>query len=132
MPTYRESCGVASLDGYLYAVGGIRGCEYLNVVERYDPHRDEWTHMAPMRSRRHGASVSVVGGCLYAAGGLDPRVGRWEDVCPMSTRRALSGSAMFDGDLYVAGGFDEEGETSVSRRPEAGVGVIRKPCDPEQ
>ncbi|KAK6021902.1 kelch repeat protein, partial [Ostertagia ostertagi] len=71
MHTIRESCGVAAMGGFLYAVGGVRGTECLNVVERYDPGRNAWTNVAPTRSRRCGVSVAVVNGCLYAVGGRD-------------------------------------------------------------
>ncbi|PIO53443.1 kelch repeat protein, partial [Teladorsagia circumcincta] len=70
----RGSHGVATLDGFIYAVGGFSGSEVLNVVERYDPHRNYWAIVEPMGTKREGVSVSVLNGCLYAVGGSDSSV----------------------------------------------------------
>ncbi|PIO59362.1 kelch repeat protein, partial [Teladorsagia circumcincta] len=107
--------GVATLDGFIYAVGGINIVTPVDVVERYDPHRNQWTSVAPMGTERYGHSVSVLDECLYAVGGccktsantverFDPRVGKWEQIRPMTTCRQFFGSAVFDGHLYAAGG----------------------------
>nr|CDJ88598.1 BTB:POZ and BTB Kelch-associated and Kelch repeat type 1 domain containing protein [Haemonchus contortus] len=116
-PTGRIALGVAALGDHLYAIGGYAdsssGRRNLDIVERYDVRRDEWTSVASMGSRRGWLSVSVLEGCLYAMGGcsedanlntverFDPRVGIWEEVCPMVTRRWGHGSAVLHGELYV-------------------------------
>nr|CDJ97437.1 Kelch repeat type 1 domain containing protein [Haemonchus contortus] len=116
-PTGRIALGVAALGDHLYAIGGYAdsssGHRKLDIVERYDVRRDEWTSVAPMGSRRGWLSVSVLYGCLYAMGGcsevsnldtverFDPRIGIWEEVCSMLTRRWGHGSAVLHGELYV-------------------------------
>ena len=88
MSTPRLGVGVASLGGYLYAVGGSDGGSPLASMERsahyppwhnlmcscllwcrYDPHRDEWTLMAPMAEPRKHLGAAVMDGLLYAVGG---------------------------------------------------------------
>ncbi|KAK6020888.1 kelch repeat protein, partial [Ostertagia ostertagi] len=58
----RDSFGLVALDGSLYAVGGRYHDTSLNVVERYDVRRNEWIYVAPMGTRRHGVTVSVLNG----------------------------------------------------------------------
>ncbi|KAK6021396.1 kelch repeat protein, partial [Ostertagia ostertagi] len=40
--------GLATLDGFIYAVGGLSDAGALNIVERYDPRRNQWTSVASM------------------------------------------------------------------------------------
>ena len=67
--------GVAVIDNLLYAVGGSNRDDgtrsNLNSMERYNPSRDEWEEMPPMHRSRGAASVTALGGCLYAVGGYD-------------------------------------------------------------
>ena len=64
-------CLPCKLVGYLYAVGGHDGINYLKTVERYNPETTEWTCVASMGARRGGVGVATLGGCLYATGGYD-------------------------------------------------------------
>ena len=57
--------------GYLYAVGGHDGINYLKTVEKYNPATNAWTCVASMGARRGGVGVATLGGCLYATGGYD-------------------------------------------------------------
>lgn len=40
----------------IYITGGFNGQECMNSVEVYDPDTNQWTNLAPMRSRRSGVS----------------------------------------------------------------------------
>jgi len=85
----------------LYAVGGAGGAddESLGVVERFDVMAGKWEAMAPMLSKRYAVGVGVVGGKLYAVGGMgsggilqacerfDPQTNTWEAAAPMPTAR---------------------------------------------
>lgn len=70
--------GVAAIDNLLYAVGGSNRDDgtrsNLNSMERYNPDKDEWEEMPPMHRSRGAASVTSLGGCLYAVGGYDSGV----------------------------------------------------------
>lgn len=54
----RGGVGVASLGGWVFAVGGHDGRNYLNSVEVYDIHRDLWESVACMLTSRAGAGVA--------------------------------------------------------------------------
>ena len=100
--TRRASCGVAVLDGKLYAVGGYDGHNggALSSVERYDPAANAWESIAPMPTARQNPGVGVLDGKLYVVGGVgdrsellntvvrfDPAKNAWEDVAPIATAR---------------------------------------------
>ena len=51
-----------------FLVGGNDGSSTLSSCERYDPHLDKWTMIAPMNTRRAGGGASVINGYLYAIG----------------------------------------------------------------
>lgn len=55
----RGGVGVAGLGGYLYAVGGNDGAASLQSVERYNPHTNKWSRVAPMNRRRAGVTHST-------------------------------------------------------------------------
>uniref|UniRef100_A0A452IP79 Kelch like family member 20 n=1 Tax=Gopherus agassizii TaxID=38772 RepID=A0A452IP79_9SAUR len=69
--------GVATCDGFLYAVGGhdapaSNHCSrLLDYVERYDPKTDTWTMVAPLSMPRDAVGVCLLGDKLYAVGGYD-------------------------------------------------------------
>nr|CDJ92670.1 Kelch repeat type 1 domain containing protein [Haemonchus contortus] len=124
----RYMTGVAVVDRFIYAVGGVGKEICLNNVKRYDPSTDQWiSGIAPCRAYRHSFGVVALDDHLYVLGGLDvyhchglnnvechhkclscfrfdPRVGGWEEVCPMSTPRHGHDSAVLHGALYVVGG----------------------------
>jgi kelch-like protein 20 len=113
MTKRRCGVGVAVLNDQLYAVGGHDGQCYLNSIERYDPHTNQWYavlkkllrhlcrtgEVAPTTTCRTSVGVAVLDGMLYAVGGqdgvsclnvverFDPQANRWTKVAPMGTRR---------------------------------------------
>lgn len=50
----RNRLGVATVDGYIYAIGGGHGNICHTSVERYDPKQDEWTTVMPLNIPRMG------------------------------------------------------------------------------
>ncbi|MEE8104181.1 MAG: kelch repeat-containing protein, partial [Planctomycetota bacterium] len=62
MPTARFSVGFGTVNGRIYAVGGLGGNPHANIgaVERYDPATDSWaTGLAPMPTARRDFGFSV-------------------------------------------------------------------------
>lgn len=53
----RGGVGVASMGGFLFAIGGHDGRTYLNTAEMYCPQANKWTMVASMNTRRAGAGV---------------------------------------------------------------------------
>lgn len=43
MTSARSNCGVAVLDGAVYAVGGFDGNDFLSSIETYEPQDDNWS-----------------------------------------------------------------------------------------
>ena len=61
MATARDSHGMATLDGKLYAVGGYNGDDGpLSSMEQYDPVMNAWEAAAPLTAARsfHGITVA--------------------------------------------------------------------------
>lgn len=57
MHVCRGGVGLASLGGYLFAIGGHDGKAYLNTAEMYCPKANKWTMVASMKTSRAGAGV---------------------------------------------------------------------------
>lgn len=68
---YRKQVGVATLGGFLYAIGGCDHGHRYDSVERYDPGKDQWVVVAPMSTPRSGCGVGVLDGFIYVVGGYD-------------------------------------------------------------
>lgn len=50
----------------VYICGGFTGVECLFSAESFDPETNQWTLIAPMRSRRSGVGVISYGNLVYA------------------------------------------------------------------
>ena len=99
-------CRTAEPPEFIYALGGrAAGSNNLNTVEQYDPGTNTWSAVAPMSTVRSYLAAAVLGGHLYALGGIgntrlntveryDPGLNTWTAVAPMSTARfALAAAA---------------------------------------
>ena len=116
----RCRCGVAVMNGFVYAVGGFDGAARVSSAEKLDleQERPVWTPVAPMVTRRCTLGVAVVNGSLYAVGGFDgtnglesterfdPETGQWTTVASMITRRSSVGVAVLNSCIYAVGGYD--------------------------
>lgn len=94
VPMLNRRCrlGVATLNGKLYACGGINlfkrknifffhfnhlsfqgydGNQFLRSVEMYDPNKDAWKLVAAMNVKRSRVALSANMGKLWAIGGYD-------------------------------------------------------------
>ena len=54
--------GVAAIGfgDFIYAAGGNNGGCSLDSVERYDPHRNTWSDVAPMHQQRAGTALGPI------------------------------------------------------------------------
>ena len=72
----RWKCGLAVLNGHLYAIGGMNSPDAgfwgkpLASVERYFPCTDTWEEVAEMKEARFGFAVAAYGGKIYVSGGF--------------------------------------------------------------
>ncbi|XP_064401769.1 kelch-like protein diablo [Halichondria panicea] len=126
MSTSRRGMGVASMDGYVYVIGGSDGLNSLRLVERYDPVSNNWTKLADLHQERSSVSAAVLDGKLYAIGGYDgstscldsverydPIGNSWTYVANMSHQRSMSAVGVLNGFLYVVGGYNGAADLST-------------------
>ena len=118
MSIRRSGLRVASVGGYLFAIGGFSASDTkaLALVDRYDPMTDSWRLVTPMNSARRSFAVAVLNGYIYAMGGINggtyydtverycPRSNKWIFVRSMSVERRAVCAAALDGCVYAAGG----------------------------
>ena len=129
---------VAVVDGVIYVIGGdvkvgpeTYSTETSTSVIAYDPTTDTWTTRASLPKPVKSASVGVVNGRIYVAGGTqfawtgpdtyvteiwtpyvyayDPQTDQWSIQSPMRTGRYDATAAGLDGVLYVIGGVGFRG-----------------------
>ena len=117
MSVRRSGLRVASVGGYLFAIGGFSASDTkaLALVDRYDPMTDSWRLVASMNCARRSFAVTVLNGYLYAMGGINggtyydsverycPRSNKWVFVQPMSVERRAVCAAALDNYVYAAG-----------------------------
>lgn len=126
MPSRRCRCGVALINGQVYAVGGFNGSLRVRTVDMYDPVKDTWTACPSMEARRSTLGVAVLNDLIYAVGGfdgssglntaecLDVQTGEWHMIAAMSTRRSSVGVGVVRGFLYAVGGYDGSSRQCLS------------------
>jgi large repetitive protein len=114
-----ENPAVVAYNSKLYMFGGSTSAFSGAVTSAavYNPANSSWTMLAPMPTKRAGATAQAINGKIYVAGGMgpdgtslssvvvyDPALNTWSTAAAMSTRRDNAGSAVLDGKLYVFGG----------------------------
>ena len=112
------------LEGKIYVVGGLDSNNHaLDTVDVYDPQTNTWATAPPMGTARYAHGVAVLGGKIYAAGGVsvtrlssvevfDPQTNSWAAVAPMGTARSDFSLTAARGKLYAVGGSD--GQTTLA------------------
>ncbi|NWZ94605.1 NS1BP protein, partial [Nesospiza acunhae] len=122
----RSGLGTAELNGKLIAAGGYNREECLRTVECYDPQKDTWTFIAPMRTPRARFQMAVLMGQLYVVGGsnghsddlscgemYEPEIDDWTPVPELRTNRCNAGVCALNGKLYIVGGSDPYGQKGL-------------------
>ena len=120
MPEARIHYSVSACDSALFVLGGVNGNAYNSLdidpdidarsVFRFDPSLNSWTRVASMETGRRRLTSFVLGGHIYAVGGVDSNNGplntverydasanRWSPVANMNVARAR-------GTTTIAGG----------------------------
>jgi N-acetylneuraminic acid mutarotase len=108
--------GCVATGGFLYVVGGLRqNFTGVSTVFRYDPGAGMWFPLADLPTARGAMGLAVVGGRIYAAGGVpsarsndfavyDPSLNQWTPLPPMPTGRDHLAAAVHDGLFYAISG----------------------------
>lgn len=121
MPQPISGAAVATYEGTVYIISGLREDQISGVVNAYNPEDDSWSQKAPKPTPVKSTGAVLLGEKIYVPGGLmdngqatavqevfDPRNNVWEKAAALPV--SLSGSAMapFEGRLYLFGGKDGE------------------------
>ena len=123
MPTARLSLATCSLDGKVYAIGGLdRNWTGLKIVEEFDPQKNEWVKRSDMPTGRSALSASIINGKIYAIGGCpgiwgalsaveeyNPLTDRWIKKSDMPEARTNLCTCAVNGKIYAIGGVDKGG-----------------------
>lgn len=121
LPEGRHHAGIASLDGFLYVIGGFTKA-FLSIwhatstVYQYNPTTEEWRELAPMPSARGALGVTVYQNRIYAMGGydgkhnsgaveiFDPKTNTWSSAASMPTPRDHLAVVTAGSRIYTIGG----------------------------
>ncbi|XP_054030035.1 kelch-like protein 32 isoform X1 [Dryobates pubescens] len=122
MPVGRSHHCVAVMGHFLFVAGGEaeqcsgRSCA-VRTACRYDPRRDRWADIAPMKNCREHFVLGALGDFLYAVGGRNelrqvlptverycPRKNKWSFVQPFDRSLSCHAGYVLDGLLWVSGG----------------------------
>ena len=121
MPTARGGLGVATVNGKIYAIGGLNGDLPVNVNEQYNPGTNTWTTETPMPTARSGCAIAVYDNKIYVIGGevgngfvgnnevYDPGTNTWETKASMPIPRADLSASVVNGKIYLIGGKEYSG-----------------------
>ena len=121
MPTPRLCLAAVTVNGVIYAIGGIsaQSGAMLNTLEAYDPVSNTWSTKASMPTARADLAAVVVNGLIYAIGGgnfsanpntlnamevYDPASDTWTTKSSMPTARFSLGAVVMNGLIYAIGG----------------------------
>ncbi|MEX1024399.1 MAG: kelch repeat-containing protein [Planctomycetota bacterium] len=103
------------IDGQIYLVGGFQGGAE-GRLQRYDPPTNSWTQLAPLSWGGGSLATAVIGGKLYAAGGIvntwtvnntavyDPATDVWTALAPMPQGRNHPAFGTDGAKLWIFGG----------------------------
>ncbi|HZB75830.1 MAG TPA: kelch repeat-containing protein [Solirubrobacteraceae bacterium] len=71
LPQRAGSFEAVVVDGYVVTVGGDSDIEgwVTGAVQRYEPARDAWLQLPPMRTKRHGLAAAYAADRIWAFGG---------------------------------------------------------------
>jgi N-acetylneuraminic acid mutarotase len=113
LPEAMHHANAAVVDDVLYVMGGNLGFQFTPTAASWALIDDAWQERAPMPAARArgSASVGVIGGKIYLAGGLtggavdqvdvyDPVADTWTALAPMPEPRDHGGGCVLDGRLH--------------------------------
>lgn len=106
------------LNDQVYSIGGFNGHERLQSVEKFDPTKQSWAHVAPMKKIRSDASAVTYGNKIIVLGGYtgedildsievyDSEKDEWAFGARMNVPRSGLKAAILGDKLFAIGGFD--------------------------
>ncbi|XP_077283342.1 kelch-like protein 1 [Arctopsyche grandis] len=120
MPTARHEVGCVVFENEMFVIGGIFNSAYsFDAVEAYCPQKGKWRKCAPTTVKRGCPAVAVLGGFIYAVGGVqigpnranflsaeryNPKLNTWTAIANISVARYASGMCSIGNSLILIGG----------------------------
>jgi N-acetylneuraminic acid mutarotase len=136
MPTARNHYEAAAVNGKIYAIDGrigtvfITKSDVIDLVEVYDPAKDQWTYATRSPTARGDVTGGVYDGKIYVAGGefqdtkrkmtfwaveaYDPAQDLWTELPHMQIARHGFAAAVVGNTLHMMGGsFQSDGMPGI-------------------
>lgn len=121
LPAALHHVGIATLDGIVYALGGLTANVHLGpqrTTFAYDPDADRWTELAPFATPRGSLAVVATDGKIHILGGrnsqtttershevFDATTRTWSEAEPLpGPPRDHMGVGVLGGKIHVFGG----------------------------
>ncbi|MCB1985216.1 MAG: galactose oxidase [Burkholderiales bacterium] len=121
LPEGRHHAGIATLDGFLYIIGGFAKSGFsvwhaVNTVYQFNPATQTWRERTPMLTARGALGVTVYQGKIYAIGGYDgkqnsgateiydPKTDTWSTAAPLMAPRDHLAVAVANSRIFAIGG----------------------------
>jgi DNA-binding CsgD family transcriptional regulator/N-acetylneuraminic acid mutarotase len=128
MPTARGRLALTSLEGKLYAIGGVTSAGVTGAVEIYDPQSDAWSAGSSKPLPVANISAAVLGALIYVPGGYtasgaptavveayNPAQDAWSsDVAPLPAPVFAYALAVYQQKMYLFGGSNGQGYLATS------------------
>jgi DNA-binding CsgD family transcriptional regulator/N-acetylneuraminic acid mutarotase len=142
LPTPRTGLAVVSVEGMLYAIGGVSNDGVTGKVEVYDPETDSWATGSTKPTPAGFVSAVEVGGLIYVPGGIDARQQAldvlevydpiediWQTRAPLPQPVGAYGLAALEDHVYLFGGRNGQGYLDAVYRydPATDVWEARRP-----
>ncbi|QHZ45415.1 Kelch repeat-containing protein [Bacillus sp. NSP9.1] len=130
MPVRAIGTNTASLNGKIYAVGGMNGAytkeKMFKTLYEYNPETDSWTKKQNLISELTFTSVTTLNGKIYIMGGVipgdkatattqvyDPSNDSIEEFKSLNSARCLATAATVGNDIYIIGGRISNGDLAL-------------------
>lgn len=147
MPTQRASLALVTLEGRLFAIGGVRSNhQATRLVEIYDSTTDGWSEGAAKPTAAASLAGALYDGKIYVPGGCtddgqpldsleiyDPQTDQWTSGAALPAPRCAYGLTTLKDKLYLFGGWDGQAfvDTVFTYTPAADKWTILKTSLPQ-
>lgn len=121
MGTPRADCELVSVNGDMYAVGGIGNDGYLNTIEKYNAASNVWQTITEIPNEVKGFGVVAYNSKIYIIGGYsdscylstvlvyDITTNSWSSLIAMNEERDQPAVLYMNNKIYVFGGRNADG-----------------------
>jgi DNA-binding CsgD family transcriptional regulator len=119
LTTPRWGLAVTNYENQIYAIGGESLQGISNVVEKYDPQTNTWSHLSVKSTAVTDINSVSFGGLIYVPGGklisgmptdrneiYDPNSDQWSLGKPLPKPISAYALTVYEGRMYLFGGWD--------------------------